>query len=664
MGQRSVYASIGALALASTITVATASASAAPYTLTVDAAQELGPLNRFWQASVGSDHLYTVLGSAEGATAQSAYKMAATELGMRSIRGHGILNDDVGIYSEVNGQPAYKWDNYDKIIDYIVSLGMKPLVELSFMPQALASGGATFGWYNGHAGNITPPKNYDRWQALIYNLAKHSIERYGAAEVESWSFEVWNEPDLKDFFSGTQGEYLQMYDRAVAGLGQASPNLKVGGPSVAIIGSGWIGALIDHCMTSGTKLDFISWHKYPYPSDARALNIGDGNVEVSNIIKQKKAQYPALNVQNYLTEWNSSFTGGDSFNNEMGASFVAKAVHGMFEDQNGVAPPDRAAYWVISDVWEEWDSRSGPAFDVMGLVMRKHDVRKPSYLAFQMLALMHDRRVSFTGGVSADTEVGLNGFATLSKNGKGLSVLVYDHNYGDGQYANAVTDKVTLQLKNLPFTKANVVVERVGVDHDHANAFRVWDAAGRPDAPSEELWQQMKTTAALSPIEPKQTLPLNAGALSLQFDQLQPGVSLIRITEEGEDAYADPAAPMGGAGGSAGTSATAGGGAANGGNAGSTAGGSSAAGATASGSNVLGGFGGGFGNGGAPGGGQATGGAPTMGGSGFATGAAATEPSGCGCRVTSRSGVSSGAWSALALAAALFRRRKAARRRS
>ncbi|HVY32384.1 MAG TPA: hypothetical protein VHB79_37865 [Polyangiaceae bacterium] len=662
MGQSSVYAFLGACALACTLTVATTDARAATYTLDVDAAQELGPLNRFWQASVGSDHLYTVLGSAEGATAQSAYKMAATELGMKSIRGHGILNDDVGIYSEVNGQPVYKWDNYDKIIDYIVSLGMKPLVELSFMPQALASGGATFGWYNGRPGNITPPKNYDRWQALIYNLAKHSIERWGVTEVESWSFEVWNEPDLKDFFSGSQSEYLQMYDRAVAGLMQASPNLKVGGPSVAIIGSGWIGALIDHCMTSNTKLDFISWHKYPYPSDARALNIGDGNVEVSNIIKQKKAQYPALNVQNYLTEWNSSFTGGDSFNNEMGASFVAKAVHGMFEDQNGVAPPDRAAFWVISDIWEEWDSRSGPAFDVMGLVMRKHDVRKPSYLAFQMLALMHDRRVSFRGGVGSDTELGLNGFATLSKNGKGLSVLVYDHNYGDGQYANTATDKVTLQLQNLPFSKANVEVERVGVDRDHANAFRVWDAAGRPNSPSEELWQQMKATAALTPIEPKQTLPLNAGALSLQFDQLQPGVSLIRINEEGEDPYAEPAAPMGGAGGNA-AAGSGSGGSANGGNAGSPAGGPGTAGGNTNGGAFIEGFGGGFG-GSAPNGGQATGGASPPSNGGFLTGATPADANGCGCRATPRGRISHGVWSVLMLAAARFRRRKAARERS
>ncbi len=596
-------------------------AAAAPYTLTVDASAELGELNRFWQQSVGADHLYTVLGSAEGANAQSAYAMAASELGMKTIRGHGILNDDVGIYREVNGQPQYDFSNYDKIMDYILSQGMKPLVELSFMPQALASGSATFGWYNGKPGNITPPKDYDRWQALIYNLAKHSIEKYGAAEVESWYFEVWNEPDLKDFFSGTQAQYLQMYDRAVAGLAQASPNLKVGGPSVAIIGSGWIGALIDHCMTKNKRLDFISWHKYPYPADARALNIGGGNVEVTNIIKAKKAQYPALNVKNFLTEWNSSFRGGDSFNNEMGASFVARAVHGMFEDQNGVPPPDRAAFWVISDIWEEWDSRHGPAFEVMGLIMRKHDVRKPSYLAFQMLARSYDRRIAFSGGTQQ--EVGLNGFATLSKNGKGVSVLIYDHNYGDGQYADAVTDKVTLQLKNLPFTRPNVEVERVGVDRNHNNAFRVWDAAGRPDSPSEALWGQMKAAGALTPIEAKQLKPLESGSITLSFDQLQPGVSLVTITEEGADPNELP-----GAGGSG----VAGGAAA--GAAGVGAGGVSSAAGTAGATAMAGSSGAASTTGGIPpsAGGVAAGGVPSA-AAGQSFGATPeTTPADCGCR--------------------------------
>jgi xylan 1,4-beta-xylosidase len=616
--------------LSSALSLAAPDVLAAPYTITVDAGTELGPLNRFWQESVGADHLYTVLGSAEGATAQSAYTLAATELGMKTVRGHGILNDDVGIYTEVGGQPVYTWDNYDQIMDFILAQGMKPLVELSFMPSALASGSETFGWYNGHPGNITPPKDYDRWQALIYNLAQHSIERYGAAEVESWYFEVWNEPDLADFFSGTQQEYLQMYDRAEAGLMQASPNLKVGGPSVAIIGSGWIGALIDHCMNDGKKLDFISWHKYPYPDDARALNIGDGNAEVVGIINQKKSQYPALNVKNFLTEWNSSFKGGDSFNNEMGASFVAKAVHGMFEDQNGVPPPDRAAFWVISDIWEEWDSRSGPAFDVMGLVMRKHDVKKPSYLAFQMLGLMHDRRLTFSGGT--DAEIGLNGFATLSTNGKGVTVLLYDHHYGDGEYATPATDTVTLQLDNLPFTTANVEVERFSVDHDNNNAFRVWDAAGRPTAPSEAQWLEMKAAGELDAVGPAELLPLTAGSITLNFEQLQPGVSLIRVKEEGSEPYDKPpgSGGTGGAGGGAGGAVTAGSGGAP-----AAGGGAGAGGATALGGSV-----------------SAMGGAP-LGGSSPAAGTPTTSTAGCGCRTVGARG--SGAAFLLALAVAATR---------
>ncbi|HWZ92421.1 MAG TPA: hypothetical protein VNW92_26330 [Polyangiaceae bacterium] len=579
------------------------SAGAANYALGVDAAAEQGPINRFWQESVGSDHMYTVIGSAEGTTALSAYQMAATELGMKAVRGHGILDDDVGIYSEVNGSPVYNFSNYDKIIDAIVALGMKPIIELSFMPSSLASGTATFGWYGGKPGNITPPKSYDHWQALIYNVAKHSIERYGAAQVEAWYWEVWNEPDLATFFTGSQADYLNLYDRAVLGLMQASPNLKVGGPSVAIITDGWIEALIDHCMKGGVKLDFISWHKYPYPDDAHALNIADGNRQVVSIITQKKAQYPALNVLNFLTEWNSSFRGGASFNNEMGASFVAKAVHAMFQDQSGIAPPDRAAFWVISDVWEEWDSRAEAPFSVMGLVMRSHDVKKPSYLAFQALAMMRDRRLAFSGGTQA--EIGLNGFATLSNNGKEVRVLVYDHNYGDGQYASTVTDHVTLQLKNLPFQKANAVYGRVGVDSMHNNSFRVWEAAGKPATPTEDLWLQMKAAGQLGAIDAMRTVPLSNGGLTLDFDQLQPGVSVVTVTEEGATGD-DPsggtggAAGLGGAGPTGGTGPSSGGATAQGGNgaSGGAPSSSGASGSSVAGSSPLGS--GGSGSGGAP----------------------------------------------------------------
>jgi xylan 1,4-beta-xylosidase len=507
------------------------------YQLTVNAGNEIGRINRFWQAAVGSDHMYMVVDSARtGINLQGAYALAARELGMKRVRGHGIFDDDVGIYHEVGGQPSYTWTNLDKIFDYITSIGMDPLVEVGFMPKALASGTKTFGWYGGSPGNVTLPKDYTKWGDFIYNVAKHAIDRYGVDRVRTWNWEVWNEPDLPrgDFFSGTIQDYFRLYDTTVAGLLRADPELRVGGPSVAISGNNWINDFIDHCMVSRVKLDFISWHTYPqFKADPTAIPGAQRNVQ--GLLDRKKAQYPQLNIQNYLTEWNTTYLGGESFHHEMGASFVAKTIHGLFANQNGVKAPDAAAFWVISELWEEWQT-TAEAFDVMGMVTRTHNVRKPSFLAFQMMASMHNIELDFQGGVK-DAR-GLNGWATVSDDHKQVEVLVYDHNFVSATDASAdfvatAVDNVTLRLTALPFAKPSVTIRRFGVDHDHNNAYTVAKNAGNTQMPSPATWTAMEQAGQLRTVAPDETRATTGGALTLTFQQNQPGVTLFLITEEG-----------------------------------------------------------------------------------------------------------------------------------
>jgi xylan 1,4-beta-xylosidase len=507
------------------------------YQLTVNAGSEIGRVNRFWQAAVGSDHMYMVIDSARtGINLQSAYALAARELGMKRVRGHGIFDDDVGIYHETNGQPTYTWTNLDKIFDYITSIGMDPLVEVGFMPKALASGTKTFGWYGGSPGNVTLPKDWAKWSDFIYNVAKHCIDRYGVDRVRAWNWEVWNEPDLPrgDFFTGTIQDYFKLYDTTVQGLLRADAQLRVGGPSVAISGNNWISDFIDHCMASRVKLDFISWHTYPnFKADPTAIPAAQRNVQ--GLLDRKKAQYPQLAIQNYLTEWNTTYLGGESFHHEMGASFVAKTIHGLFANQNGVKAPDAAAFWVISELWEEWQT-TADAFDVMGMVTRTHDVRKPSFLAFQMMAAMRDIELDFQGGTK-DAR-GLNGWATVSDDKKQVEVFVYDHNFvsatdSSADFVTTTVDNVTLRLTALPFAKPSVTVQRFGVDRDHNNAYTVAKQAGNPQIPSAATWAKMEQAGQLRTVAPDETRATTAGALTLTFQQNQPGVSLFLITEEG-----------------------------------------------------------------------------------------------------------------------------------
>jgi xylan 1,4-beta-xylosidase len=638
------------------------------YQLTVNAGNEIGRINRFWQAAVGSDHMYMVIDSARtGINLQGAYALAARELGMKRVRGHGIFDDDVGVYSEVNGQPTYTWTNLDKIFDYITSIGMDPLVEVGFMPKALASGTKTFGWYGGSPGNVTLPKDWVKWGDFIYNVAKHAIDRYGVDRVRNWNWEVWNEPDLPrgDFFMGTIQDYFKLYDTTVAGLLRADPQLRVGGPSVAISGNNWINDFIDHCMANRVKLDFISWHTYPqFKADPTAIPGAHRNVQ--SLLDRKKVQYPQLNVQNYLTEWNTTYLGGESFHHEMGASFVAKTIHGLFADQNGVKPPDAAAFWVISELWEEWQT-TAEAFDVMGMVTRTHNVRKPSFLAFQMMASMYNIQLDFQGGLK-DAR-GLNGWATVSDDHKQVQVLIYDHNFvsatdSSADFVPTVIDNVTLRLTSLPFAKPSVTLQRFGVDHDHNNAYTVAKNAGNTLLPSAATWTAMEQAGQLRTVAPDETRATTAGALTLTFQQSQPGVTLFLITEEGA-VVGPPGSGSDAGAGDGGSRADAGRADASptgtGGGSGLTgSGGASGAGPGPDDASV------GSGSGGASTSGSGTtgsGGTSIVGVGGAGPGATkAGDSSGCGCRLVAAPSPSRWPWTALAVAI-FVRRRSSVRRR-
>ncbi len=513
-------------------------ATAAPYTISVDAGKGTALLNRFWERCVGSDHFFTVIQSGYGGNIRNAYKVAKEELGIKSVRAHGMLNDDVGIYKENNGTPVYNWKNYDTIVDYMVSLGWKPIIELSFMPSALASGTTTTCWYNGVPGNVTPPKDYTKWKNLVTEIIKHSEERYGAKEVQEWRWEVWNEPDIKpQFFTGSEDDYFRMYDYASEGAVAADPDIKIGGPASALSDtSGMLKRFVQHCMTTNyantakksTKVDFVSWHQYPWnEGDQNATGFAGRNRGIDIFLKR----YPTMKLENLQTEWNASAR-YNYFDDEANASFVAKAVHSLFADQNqGAEPPAVFSFWVVSDIFEENNLSSTSAFaGAMGLMLRQREVRKPSFNAFKMLHMLGDSLLTLTGGTTATK--GLNGIATCSADRSKVQVLVYDHNYGSGNnptYTNT-TDDVHLTIKNLPFTSNSVKVERWGVDHSHSNCFTTWVNQGRPAKPTTAQWDQLEKDGVLKLLDSASTATLSNGTFTKDFTQGQPGVSLLVLT--------------------------------------------------------------------------------------------------------------------------------------
>ena len=265
-----------------------------------DLAGNPSPLPHFWEYCVGSEHAPVAL----RADWQQQLKRCHDELGFERVRFHGLLSDDVGTLVLEKNQLIYSFFNPDQIFDFLISIGMHPFVELSFMPTALASAGKTV--FNYHA-NVTPPKDYKQWATLIKKLVRHWVDRYGLEEMKRWEFEVWNEPNLHNFWTGTQREYFKLYRYTAEAIKSVDSSLSVGGPATAK--NEWIEEFRDFCERNKVPVNFISTHHYP--TDA----FGDADDDTETQLSKSRrgalrdqaldARRNAGDLPLYYTEWNS-----------------------------------------------------------------------------------------------------------------------------------------------------------------------------------------------------------------------------------------------------------------------------------------------------------------------------------------------------------------------
>src|SRR5271154_495183 len=225
-------------------------------TVTIDANAPVTPLPHFWEQMFGS-------GRAE-LTMRDSYLPDLREVkaitGFQYVRFHAIFHDELGIYDEdAHGNPVYDFSYIDQIYDGLLANGVKPFVEISFMPKKLALRQDVHAfWYKEI---VSPPKDYAKWDALITAFTQHLVERYGIDEVASWYFEVWNEPNI-DFWTGrpAQQTYFELYDHTARALKAVNQRIRVGGPATAQ--AAWVDALIAHAAQSNVPLDFVSTHVY------------------------------------------------------------------------------------------------------------------------------------------------------------------------------------------------------------------------------------------------------------------------------------------------------------------------------------------------------------------------------------------------------------------
>ena len=349
--------------------------------ISIDFNREKGPLNTMFNECVGAGR------ANEGLRAdwQQQLNYVKKECGFRYIRMHGLLTDDMGVYREdKNGKPEYNYMYIDVLFDFLQRIGMKPFVELGFMPQALASGDKTIFWWRG---NVTPPKDYNKWADLIRNLTLHFTERYGADEVKTWYFEVWNEPNLSPgFWSGTQEEYFKLYSFTVKAVKDVNPLYRVGGPATA--GASWESEMIDFCVKNSLPIDFISTHSYgvkqgyldEYGNSGTILDKNPMSVSGDVLQTRKEITNSSKpNLELHYTEWSASYTPADPIHDSYHeASYVLQKLKQVGNAANSMS------YWVFTDIFEESAPRFTPFHGGFGMLTIQ-GINKPVFYSYQFL---------------------------------------------------------------------------------------------------------------------------------------------------------------------------------------------------------------------------------------------------------------------------------------
>jgi xylan 1,4-beta-xylosidase len=489
----------------------------------VDAARIVGPLDHKWEIALGSEHLsYMFKGDlnehikAAGDGLRAGNKLAHDTLGIRYIRAHGIFMDDPSVYTEdAAGNPHYDWTKVDKLYDIVRADGMKPFVELSFMPAALAANPGAPKIFKYQASS-SPPKDYRKWQALVAALAQHLIDRYGREEVESWPFEVWNEPDLRGspmFWSGSRDDYFRLYDYSAAGLKSVDSDLKVGGPVAAFttFQEPFLRHVTRENFATGGKnvpLDFLDLHNYYLPAaDYRPLlrRYGLGDIPI------------------YFTEWGISPEYGDKVSDM--AYSAAVTVSGIDDSIDQVTS---ISYWTASDYFEESGDPKALFHGGFGLIGLE-GLRKPRYWVYYMLHQLGTERLDVSG--SGDGFGGLVKSLSARSSDGSIEILLSNATPQQRKAAgSAPLDRhVSLTVSGLT-PGASYRLEHNRIDNDHSNVYGAWQAMGSPKWPDASQMASLHQRDALQILTAPATLTANQqGEVTLDFDLPMPAVSFVKF---------------------------------------------------------------------------------------------------------------------------------------
>lgn len=532
--------------------------------ISIDAGKQVGNMNPMWAYWGYDEPNYTYMHDG---------KKLLTEISQLSpvpvyVRAHNLLNTGNGkpslkwgstnAYTEdENGKPVYDWTIVDKIFDTFVNRGMKPMVEIGFMPKALSSKPEPYRHHwspdqpyeNIYTGWAYPPESYKKWATLIKKLVQHSIDRYGRQEVLSWWWEVWNEPNI-DYWQGTEEEYFRLYDYTVNAVREPLPEAKVGGPATTGPGwdqaAGWLRDFLEHCQNgtnaatgnTGAPLDFISYHAKGAPKVVNGhvrMNMGSelNDVEKGFQIVSKSA-YKDLPI--IIGEADPEGCAACSMelhpqnayrNGTMYSSYTASVFAKMYQlaDQYDVNL-EGALSWSFEFENEDWFAgfRS----------MATNGVDKPVLDVFRMFGMMSGKRLAvdrdkaisprqvIQSGVHRE-KPDINAIA--SKSDHAIYIMVW--NYHD-DHLPGPSKPVTLMLENIDSDQ--LLMHQYRVDERHSNAYTVWREMGAPQQVTNEQYQKLEEAGQLALLGSPKWINSANGEARISFELPRHGVSLFKLS--------------------------------------------------------------------------------------------------------------------------------------
>jgi xylan 1,4-beta-xylosidase len=468
------------------------------------------PFSSNWNFCVGTGRL--------GLALQKEYldhlSVVQKEIGFQYIRGHGLLHDDVGIYreDEVDGEirPFYNFTYIDRIFDSFLERGIRPFVELGFMPSKLASGdNAIFYW----KGNTTPPIDYGKWADLIKAVVTHFISRYGIEEVQKWPFEVWNEPNLPGFWKDAdKAEYFKLYKVTATAVKEVNEGLKVGGPAICGGADHWIVDFLKFCHAENVPLDFVTRHAYTSKAPQatphfiyQELHDNTYMLDEFRQVREMIDQSPLPKLPFHITEYNTSWHPLNPVHDTaLNAAYLCRIL------SEGGDYADSFSYWTFSDVFEECDVPRSQFHGGFGL-MALNGIPKPTFYTFKFFK-------SMSGEILYRDEQTL---VTRKEDGS-VAIITWNEVMEKGEGFER-----ELEIE-LPVDFASAFVKRSTISEDYGNPWRTWIQMGRPRFPSRKAVEVLREVAR--PLVTTSRIESENGRVTLKIKLTKNEVSLFEIT--------------------------------------------------------------------------------------------------------------------------------------